>query len=66
MGRIRTSEIKTASFNLLRAYPDKFTVDFERNKSALDELKVVIDSKHTKNQLAGYIARIARRKAVVS
>ncbi len=62
MGRIRTSEIKTASFNLVHAYSDRFTADFEKNKTVLGELNIVVDSKHTKNQLAGYIARIVRRK----
>lgn len=63
MGRIKTAEIKRASFNLVQAYPEGFTKNFEKNKAALTELKIVIESKHTRNQLAGYITRIMRTRA---
>lgn len=64
MGRIRTSDIKDATFNLVKAYPEKFAADFEKNKAVLGELKIGIDSKRDRNKLAGYITRVMRtRKA---
>jgi len=60
MGRIRTSEIKTASANLIRRFPDKFSPNFERNKELVDEFNIV-ESKRMRNQLAGYITRSIRK-----
>lgn len=59
IGNIRTADIKKASFELIARYPDKFKADFEGNKRALDELKI-IDHKKVRNRVAGYIVRIAR------
>ncbi len=56
MGNIRTSEIKKATFNLVELYPDRFTTDFEKNKLALNEFKIV-EIKSVRNELAGYITR---------
>jgi len=62
MGRIKTAEIKIAGRNLVHAHPDSFTVDFERNKAVLNEIKIHIESKRSRNQLAGYITRMMRIK----
>lgn len=62
MGRIKTSEVKTATFSLLQTYTDKFSADFEKNKSMLNELNIVIESKRLRNQVAGYITRKMRTK----
>lgn len=62
MGRIRTAEIKHASFSLIEAHPDAFSTDFEQNKTALAGLKIKIESKRDRNKVAGYIARIMRTK----
>jgi len=63
MGRIRTTFIKSLSANLVEIYPDKFGTNFEENKKALDELKL-IDEKFTRNKVAGYIARVAMKKKI--
>lgn len=59
MGRIRIHEIKKASFELIGAYPDKFTGDFAGNKKSLLELGIT-QEKRTVNKIAGYITRIGR------
>lgn len=61
MGRIRTRWIKNLAEDLVKNYPDKFGKDFETNKKVLDELKVV-DSKKTRNKLAGYIINVLKNK----
>lgn len=61
MGNIRTADIKKISNDLLEKFPDKFNVNFENNKKTLKEMKL-IESKIVRNQIAGYIARIAKRR----
>ena len=62
IGRIKTREIKKASFELLERYPDKFGKDFEENKKILEGLNL-IEEKETRNKIAGYLAHIITRKA---
>lgn len=61
MGNIRTKDIKTAARDLIKMYPDKFGKEFEANKEALDELKLV-DAKMARNKVAGYITRLKKQK----
>ena len=61
MGRIRTHEIKKISHTLLELYGDRFTSNFKTNKEVLGEIKIA-DSKKTRNKIAGYIARVAKRR----
>ncbi len=60
IGSIRTADIKKASFELVKRFPEKFRGDFEENKKALNELKI-IDHTRMRNKVAGYITRIAKR-----
>ncbi|MBI2578585.1 MAG: 30S ribosomal protein S17e [Candidatus Aenigmarchaeota archaeon] len=62
MGNIMTSDIKGVSNDLLEKFPDRFSRDFEANKKILEELKL-FESKIVRNKVAGYIARVAKRKA---
>ena len=57
MGNIRTKDIKKASHELIKMYPDRFNKEFENNKNIVRELKL-IDSKIVRNKVAGYITRI--------
>jgi len=59
MGRIRTHFIKSVARKLVAKYSDKFSGDFEQNKKALNELKL-IDEKFTRNKVAGYIVRVVK------
>lgn len=61
MGNIRTKDIKTASFKLMNAYPERFNTDFENNKQVVQELKIT-DKKIARNKVAGYITRVMGRQ----
>ena len=61
MGRIRTDFIKGLAEQLVEANPNKFGKDFEKNKAALAEMKV-IEEKFTRNKVAGYIVRVVGKK----
>ena len=55
MGNVRSTHIKQLSERLIEMYPDKFSVEFEKNKGILDEM-MTFDSSITRNKVAGYIA----------
>lgn len=61
MGRIRTHAIKRVSFELVEKRGEKFAPDFEVNKKAISEMKL-FKSKRARNKVAGYVARIMKRK----
>lgn len=65
MGNIKSLLIKKTAKNLIEKYPDKFTKDYQKNKEALGTL-VQINSKSTRNMVAGYITHIVDRKTVPS
>jgi len=56
MGRIKITAIKSLADELVKQFGEKFSSDFEKNKSVLNEIKD-IKSKKTRNMLAGYITR---------
>jgi small subunit ribosomal protein S17e len=61
MGNIRTKDIKKASFQLKEAFSDKLSVDFEKNKQVVKEMKL-IENKRMRNKVTGYLTRIMRHK----
>jgi len=60
MGRVKGTLIKRVSKELLREYPDKFTSDFEKNKTIVN--KVLTTYKRFRNSIAGYITRLIKMK----
>jgi small subunit ribosomal protein S17e len=56
------NRIKRISAELLQKHPDKFGLEFDANKKALNEVAVV-KSKVLRNELAGYITSHLRKKA---
>ena len=62
MGRIRTSNIKKISFDLVNHYNDMFTNDYAENKTSLNKLNIKLD-KSVRNKIAGYITVIKKRKS---
>ena len=56
MGRIKITAIKTLANNMVEEFGDRFSSDFEKNKTSLNEIKD-IKSKKIRNMLAGYITR---------
>jgi len=57
MGRVKQDLIKRFAREILEKYPEAFTVDYDANKKALDEI-ATFHSKRLRNQVAGYISRI--------
>ncbi len=56
------NRIKRISTELLQKYPDRFGLEFDTNKKALNEVAVV-RSKVLRNELAGYITAHLRKQA---
>lgn len=57
MGKVRTERVKKVARELLKRYPDKFTVDFEENKRIVETLTKGSSIK-LRNKIAGYISRL--------
>lgn len=58
MGRIKSKLIKRTSHGLLKD-ENKFSGEFDDNKNLL---RGAIEGKKLRNQIAGYIARLKKRK----
>jgi small subunit ribosomal protein S17e len=61
MGRIRPTYIKRTARELLQRYPDKFSINYEQNRRALEEL-TLIQSRLLRNKVAGYIATLLKQQ----
>jgi ribosomal protein S17E len=62
MGKSVAKGLKYKGEVLLEEFPDRFNDKFENNKQKLNEIKDLPLSKSTRNTLAGYIVRLAKRK----
>jgi small subunit ribosomal protein S17e len=60
MGSIKNTAIKRLAGELIRQHADKFSEEFEHNKTALAST-VRIESKKVRNILAGYISKEMER-----
>ena len=56
------NRIKRISTELLQRYPDKFGLNFDANKNAINELAIV-RSKVLRNEVAGYITAHLHKQA---
>ena len=54
---MRPDQVKKIARELVRRYPDKFTLDFENNKKLVESLTKV-SSTRLRNRIAGYITRL--------
>ncbi len=61
LGKAIVKGLKTKADFLLKAIPEKFSEDFEKNKSVFVELGIPF-TKLNRNLLAGYITREIRKK----
>lgn len=57
MGKVRPEQVKKVARELIRRYPDRFSVSFEENKKAIGPL-ANIHSPRMKNRIAGYVTRL--------
>jgi len=62
MGRIKSKLVKRTSHRLLKE-ENKFTNKFDENKNLVKDLT---PSKKIRNQIAGYITRVKRKKQLVN
>jgi small subunit ribosomal protein S17e len=56
LGKVRPEKVKKIAKELLKRYPDKFSIDFESNKKALASLLTASTVK-LRNRIAGYVTR---------
>lgn len=63
MGSIKTKDIKRAAEHLREQNPEKFGLDFEKNKESLNELNLSLE-KRARNRIAGYMARQTKVDAI--
>ncbi|NMA44407.1 MAG: 30S ribosomal protein S17e [Candidatus Diapherotrites archaeon] len=61
MGKSVSKVLKYKGEVLLREFPEKFGKNFEQNKKELSLMELGL-SKTTRNIVAGYIVRLAKRK----
>jgi ribosomal protein S17E len=61
MGKSVSKVLKYKGEVLLREFPEKFGKNFEQNKKELSTMELGL-SKTTRNVVAGYIIRLAKRK----
>jgi small subunit ribosomal protein S17e len=59
MGRIKTSFIKHIGIELFEKHAENFSIDFEKNKEAVNKL-ATFKSKHMRNIVAGYLTSLKR------
>lgn len=62
MGRIKTTFIKRKTKELLNAFEERFTTNFEENKKLVAQLTTV-SSKKLRNIIAGYLTRLKKKRA---
>lgn len=62
MGKSVAKQTKYKGEVLLEEFPEKFGESFEKNKTELNNIKDLHLSKTTRNILAGYIVREAKKK----
>ncbi|KON29625.1 30S ribosomal protein S17e [miscellaneous Crenarchaeota group archaeon SMTZ1-55] len=54
MGKSRRIKTKRLAHEVLEKHPDRFTTDFEENKTLLEEI-LLNSTKRLRNKIAGYI-----------
>lgn len=55
--------IKRVSRELIEKHRSELTTDFEKNKKVVAEKLNFVPSKRVRNIIAGYVTRLAKRKA---
>jgi len=63
MGRIKTQQIKRATFDLVGRHKDSFKKDFTENKKIVEQFSE-IRSKKLRNMIAGYVTRLMKKEAI--
>ncbi len=62
MGKVRTRKVKVLAREVLKAFPDRVSTDFESNKLLVGEVLVGRVSKKLRNKVAGYLTALAKKE----
>ena len=62
MGRVKTRKVKVLAKEIMERFPNRVSADFELNKLLVGEVLTGQISKKLRNQIAGYITRLVRKK----
>jgi small subunit ribosomal protein S17e len=54
-------EVRSIAEMVMERHPEAFSSEYDKNKKALEEL-AIIPSKHLRNHIAGYIAKVHRQE----
>jgi small subunit ribosomal protein S17e len=57
LGKVRTETVKRAARELIERYPEKFTNEYEANKTSVNQV-LKAPSKKLRNRIAGYVTRL--------
>jgi small subunit ribosomal protein S17e len=57
LGKVRTETVKRAARELIERYPEKFTSEYEANKTSVNQV-LKAPSKKLRNRIAGYVTRL--------
>jgi len=62
MGKVRTRKVKVLAKEILRAFGDRVSTDFEANKRLAGEVLTGRVSKKLRNKVAGYLTALAKKQ----
>ena len=57
MGKVRIAAVKKVARELVERYPDKFSTNYESNKTVIADL-VDAKTKRLRNRVVGYVTRL--------
>ena len=60
MGRIKTTQIKRVTHQLMKIHANEFSEDFDKNKEIVNTL-ISTPSKRLRNNVAGYVTRLVKK-----
>ena len=59
---MRTRKVKVLAKEVLKAFPDRVSADFEENKRLVGEVLVGRVSKKLRNKVAGYLTCLVKKR----
>lgn len=63
LGKQRSKVLRRKAEEIFKMFPDKFSKDYEKNKKALNEMKI-FHTKIDRNIIAGYMVKLAQEKVL--
>jgi ribosomal protein S17E len=63
LGKQRSKVLRRKAQEIYKMFPDKFSTEYEKNKKALNEMKI-FQNKIDRNIVAGVIVKLAEEKVL--